>query len=120
MPRWSPYIDTDTGAPVVSAGRLVAVSQAMSHVQHAIATEYGTITGSPTFGAGLASLTHVTDGLLRDAERRIDAVLSPMVGDLLDTYTRTVQWDSAGYPEIRVEFSHGGGERESLTWRLEM
>ncbi len=118
MARWGVFIDTDTGAPTIESGRVVACSRAMSQVQHALMTEFGSVEGAPDYGASITAPTHLSDTMLRDAERRADVALSSLVKQsILYSYDREAKWSDTGYPQIEVAFSSSAGN-ELLTWPL--
>lgn len=117
MSRWGVYISTDTGAPVIESGRVKVCSRAMSQVQHALMTLAGSVEGLPGYGAGIAEPTHLSDSMLRDLARRADTALAPLVGPIIYSYDREVQWSDSGYPQIEVAFSSPAGN-ERLTWPL--
>jgi hypothetical protein len=116
--RWGPYISTDTGAPQVSAGRLVVVSQAMSLVTHACLTSLGSIEGAGDFGAGIGDVEHCgSDSDLQDVARRVDTALGLIPTTILYSYDREVSWNIDGYPQIEIAFGSPSGA-ETLTTRL--
>lgn len=115
--RWGVYIDTEDGAPVIEDGRVKVCSQAMSQVQHALMTELGSVEGAEDYGGSITQPTHLSDSMLRDAGRRVDVALTPLIGTVIYAYDREVKWSDTGYPQIEVAFASPAGN-ERLTWPL--